>query len=70
MIHPLRATDNVTPRALLHRTMLPVELTSHELSLLVGLLEHRAVQAAEHSDQIDFADFLFRRVAELRAAFR
>jgi hypothetical protein len=66
----MRATDRVTPRALLHRTMIPVELTSHELSLLVGLLEDRAVQAADRSDQVDFADYLFRRVAELREAFR
>jgi hypothetical protein len=32
--------------------------------------EDRAVQASQHSDQCDFADFLFRRIAELRKAFR
>ena len=66
----MRATDRVTPRALLHRTMVSVELTSNELSILVAALECRALQAADRSDQVDFADYLFRRVAELREAFR
>lgn len=66
----MRATDRFAPRALLQRTMLTVELTSLELSMLIELLETRATIAAHHSEQIDFADFLFRRVAELREAFR
>jgi len=66
----MRALDRATPRALLYRTMVSVELTSNELSILIEALESRAVQAADRSDQVDFADYLFRRVAELREAFR
>jgi hypothetical protein len=66
----MRALDRATPRALLYRTMVSVELTSNELSILIEVLEARAVEAADRSDQVDFADYLFRRVAELREAFR
>jgi hypothetical protein len=41
-----------------------------ELSLLIAALETRALRAAEDPDQVDFADFLFRRVAQLREAGR
>jgi hypothetical protein len=66
----MRATDPTAPRALLHRSLIPVEVTSLELSLLIGVLEARAHIAAQDPEQIDFADFLYRRVAELREAFR
>jgi hypothetical protein len=66
----MRETDRLVPLALLKRTLITVELSSHELSLLVELLESRALDAAQHSDQCDFADYLFRWVAELREAFR
>jgi hypothetical protein len=66
----MRALDRATPRAQLYRTMVSVELTSNELSILTEALESRAVLAADRGDQIDFADYLFRRVAELREAFR
>jgi hypothetical protein len=66
----LKATDRSAPTALLLRLMIPVELTSLELSTLIEVLEARAVIAAQSPGMIDFADFLYRRVAELRAAFR
>ena len=64
------ATDRLAPRALLLRTMISIEVTPSELSMLIELLETRATIAANHSEQVDFADFLFRRIAELRDAFR
>jgi hypothetical protein len=67
MVH---TTNHFAPRALLYRTMFTVEVTSLELSILIELLETRATIAAHHSEQVDFADYLFRRVAELRDAFR
>lgn len=66
----MKSADRCTPRALLHRLMLTVELTPLELSMLIEAMEARAVAASHHSSQVDFADFLFRRVAELREAFR
>ena len=40
--------------------------TNHDVrELLIELLETRATIAANHSEQVDFADFLFCRVAEL-----
>jgi hypothetical protein len=59
------------PRALLHRPPpVQVALTPHELALLIERLETRAREAAEDPDQVDFADYLFRRCAELREAGR
>jgi hypothetical protein len=63
-------TDRGAPRALLRRSLISVELTSSELSLLIETLNVKGVRAAEDPEQIDFADFLFRRVAELWEAFR
>jgi hypothetical protein len=65
-----QAPDRFAPRALLRRALIVVEITPSELALLVEALEARAAVAAEHPEQIDFADFLFRRVAELREACR
>jgi hypothetical protein len=66
----LRAADRFAPRALLSRPLITIEVTSSELSMLVEALNTRACRAAEDPEQIDFADYLFRRVAELREAFR
>jgi hypothetical protein len=64
------APDRTTPRALLRRSLISLAVTPSELSLLIEALNAKAVRAAEDPDQIDFADFLFRRVAELREAGR
>lgn len=64
------APDRSAPRALLRRSLISVDVTPSELSLLIETLNAKAVRAAEAFEQVDFADFLFRRVAELREAFR
>jgi hypothetical protein len=57
------------PRALLARPLITVALTPSELHKLVRAHEAEAEQAiADGRD--DFADFLLRRVAELREAGR
>jgi hypothetical protein len=67
----MRSDDQqITPRALLRRSLITVKVTPLELSALIELLETRATVAADHSDQCDFADFLFCRIAELREAGR
>jgi hypothetical protein len=66
----IRAADRSAPRAMLPRPLIAIELTSSELSMLVEALSAKACRAAEDPEQIDFADYLFRRVAELREAFR
>jgi hypothetical protein len=69
MVH--LAPDRFAPRALLRRPTIPVELTPSEFfSTLIEALEARALRVAEDPDLIDAADFLFGRVAELRAAGR
>jgi hypothetical protein len=68
MVH--LAPDRFAPRALLCRSLISIEVSPSELSLLIETLTAKAVRAAENSEQIDFADFLFRRVTELREAFR
>jgi hypothetical protein len=60
----------IAPRALLRRSLITVKVTPLELSALIELLETRATVAADHSDQCDFADFLFRRIAQLREVGR
>jgi hypothetical protein len=62
--------DRTTPRALLNRTLITVQVTASELHTLIEALETKAAKAAEDGDQIDFADFLYRRCAELREACR
>jgi hypothetical protein len=57
------------PRSLLVRSTITVELTATELHSLIQAKEAEAVQA-EAEGKVDFADFLFRRVAELREATR
>jgi hypothetical protein len=64
------APDRFAPRALLHRSLISVQVAPSELSLLIEMLTAKALRAAEDPEQVDFADFLFRRVAELRDAFR
>ncbi len=62
----MRSADTASPRALFRRPRIAVELSAFELAMLIELLETRATIAANHSEQVDFADFLFCRVAELR----
>jgi hypothetical protein len=57
------------PRSLLVRETIMVLLTASELHGLIQQKEAEAVQA-EAEGKVDFADFLFRRVAELREATR
>jgi hypothetical protein len=61
--------DRFAPRALLVRPRVAVELTAAELYRLIRSLEAEAVAAAEIGMD-DYADFLFRRIAELREAGR
>ena len=58
------------PRALLRQMMIPIEVSPLELSVLVAALERRACRVANDPDMIDFAQFLFDRVAQLREAAR
>ena len=64
------ATDRLAPRALLLRPLITIAVTPSELSALVEALNGRTCRAAQDHEQVDFADYLFRRVAELREAFR
>ena len=66
----MSASIPFAPRALLRQILIPVELTSHELALLIEVLERRACQAVEDADMVDFAQFLFDRIAQLREAGR
>lgn len=63
------AEQPLAPRALLVRSLIPVALTASELHRLISSLEAEAVAAAD-AGLDDYADFLFRRVAELREVAR
>jgi hypothetical protein len=54
------------PRALMRQPRIAVEVSPLELSLLITALERRACQAADDPEMVDFAQFLFSRIAELR----
>jgi hypothetical protein len=57
------------PRALLVRPLIRLEVTPSELHRFIRMLEAEAVaELGEGRD--DYADFLLRRVAELREASR
>jgi hypothetical protein len=58
------------PRALVRQMRIAVEVSPLELSLLIAALERRACQAADNPEMIDFARFLFSRIAELREVGR
>jgi hypothetical protein len=58
------------PRALLRRRRIRVGLSPWELHRLIRSLEERAREAADEPDGVDYADYLFRRVAQLREAAR
>jgi hypothetical protein len=58
------------PRALLHRPKITVEITPHELYLLIQALEARADKAAEDPATEDYADYTYQRIAVLREAGR
>jgi hypothetical protein len=60
----------VGARALLRQTLITIEVSPLELSLLITALERRALQAADDPEMIDFAQYMFCRVAELREAGR
>jgi hypothetical protein len=66
---PEPVLNGFAPRALLVRSLIPVEVTPSELHRLIRSLEAEAVSAAEIGLD-DYADFLFRRCAELRGAAR
>jgi hypothetical protein len=66
----VRQADRFAPRALLARPMITIDITPSELWLLIEAMEAAANRAAEDSTQIDFADYLYRRIAELREAAR
>jgi hypothetical protein len=66
----MQQIDQFAPRALLVRPAITVEITPSELCLLIQSIEAAASRAAEDPAQIDFADYLYRRVAELREAAR
>jgi hypothetical protein len=68
MVH--LATDRFAPRALLRRPTIRIELTPFEATVLIEVLEMRALRYAEDPETIDVADHWFRRVAELREAGR
>lgn len=58
------------PRASLARPSISIALTPSELYSLIEALESKASRAAEDANQIDYADYAFRRIAELREALR
>jgi hypothetical protein len=58
------------PRSLATRSLVTIEVTPHELHRLIRAIEDDAAKAADNPDQIDFADYLFQRVATLREAAR
>ncbi|MCL2430177.1 MAG: hypothetical protein FWD12_13190 [Alphaproteobacteria bacterium] len=58
-----------TPRALLHRQLITIEVTPVELHTLVVCLEGEAQTAIERGQDC-YADFLLCRVAEIREAAR
>jgi hypothetical protein len=58
------------PRSLVIRPLIRLEVTPFEHAGLIAWLEARALHAAEDPAQIDYADYLFRRIAELREAAR
>lgn len=66
----MKTTKTHTPRALMARPAIEISLTPSELAILIRALEARANAAAEHFDQVDYADFLFQRIADLREAGR
>ena len=71
MLHatPPAKPDRTAPRALLVRSLIPIEITASELHRLIRSLEAEALAAADIGLD-DYADFLFRRCAELREAGR
>jgi hypothetical protein len=62
-------SGDFAPRAV-RREPLQVGLTPFELHPLIETLQARACRAADDPDLIDYADYLFRRIHELREATR
>ena len=61
----MSAIDPSAPRALLHRLLIPIEVTSSELHRLVRSLEAEAM-AAIADGRTDYADFLLRKLNEFQ----
>jgi hypothetical protein len=57
--------DAFTPLALLRRDTITVELSPHEVCLLIEIIERRAGKAARNPAMTDFSDLLLQRVAQL-----
>jgi hypothetical protein len=57
------------PRAIRRQTI-AIDVSAFELSLLIGALERMATDAAEDPLRIDYADYLFCRIAALRECAR
>ena len=66
----MSAADRFAPRALLRQMMILIEVTPTEHSLLIEALERCARQPADDPETIDFAQYLFDRIAQLREAGR
>jgi hydroxymethylglutaryl-CoA reductase len=66
----MRQSDRFAPRALLLRASITIAVTPGELSLLIAALQSKAERAAEDLDQVDYADYVFQRIAALREAGR
>jgi hypothetical protein len=65
-----RAHPVFAPRSLVVRQTITIEVSPEELYKLVCVLEAEAEHAAEYSDRIGYADYLFQRIAALREAAR
>jgi hypothetical protein len=66
----LPVPDLAAPLWLLWRSLITLAVTASELSLPIETLETPALRVADDPDQIDFANYLSRRVAELREMAR
>lgn len=64
----MRSSDRFARCALLVCQAITVTHSASELSLLTEALEAHAVRAADDPHPCDYADYVFRRVAELRDA--
>ena len=62
--------SNFAPRSLPVRLTIAVELHPDELYKLIRTLEAEAIAAADHPEQVGYADYLFQRIAALREAGR
>jgi hypothetical protein len=66
----MQVSDRLAPHALLQRSLIAVEVTPAELAAPIETLTTKTMRASDDPEQIDFADFLFCRIAALREASR